>query len=239
MPISEEQILAELEDVIRTAPTAQELRQGTPDMLAWTGRAVAAIEMWNAAKGIPAASAISKVQSARAPMDIGQGYSALMVLLHQGRHTLRASTLGPVSVALGHGLVFDYFDTLRKEIQTAQEDLLFVDPYLDADFVTTYLPHVKANVSIRLIGRQYVTALVPAAKLFRQQSSHQVEVRSAGGFHNRFVIIDRTRCLQSGTSFKDGARTSPTEIAEITDAAAAVRQTYETIWQNAKVELPQ
>jgi hypothetical protein len=238
VPISEEQILAELEDVIRAAPTPQELRQGTPDTHAWLGRALAAVELWNGAKGIAAGAALMKIQAARTPMDLGQGYSALMVLLHQGRHTLRALTLGPVSVAVGHGSVFDYFDGLRKEIQTAQQDLFFVDAYLDADFVSTYLPHVKANVSIRLLGRQYVTTLVPAAKLFRQQSNHQVEVRSSGGFHNRFVIIDRTRCLQSGTSFKDGARTSPTEITEITDAAAAVKQTYEAIWQNAKVELP-
>jgi hypothetical protein len=194
--------------------------------------------MWDGTKGVAAGTALMKIQAARTPMDLGQGYGALMVLLHQGRHTLRASTIGPVSVAVGHGLVFDYFDSLRKEIQTAQQDLFFIDPYLDADFVSTYLPHVKTNVSIRLLGRQYTSTLVPAVKVFRQQSNHRIEVRSASGFHNRFVIIDRTRCLQSGTSFKDGARTSPTEITEITDAAAAVRQTYEDIWQNAKVELP-
>ena len=238
MPISEEQILAELEDVIRTAPTQQEIRQGTPEIHAWLGRALAAIEIWNPAKGIAAAAALNKMQAARTPMDLGQGYSALMVLLNQGRHNYRIETIGPVSVAVGHGLVFDYFDSIRKEIQTAQQDILFIDPYLDADFVSAYLPHVKANVLVRLLGRQYVTTLVPAAKLFRQQGGHKIEVRSSGGFHNRFLIIDRARCLQSGTSFKDGARTSPTEITEITDAAVAVMQTYEAIWQNAKVELP-
>ena len=57
-------------------------------------------------------------------------------------------TIGPVNAAMGHSRIFDYFDEVRKIIEHAKQDLLFVDPYLDAEFVSRYLPHVAAGVSI-------------------------------------------------------------------------------------------
>ena len=50
-------------------------------------------------------------------------------------------------------------------------------------------------------------------------------------------LVDGTSCFQSGASFKDGGRSAPTTITQITDAFAAVRQTYEDLWKNAKSEL--
>ena len=77
-------------------------------------------------------------------------------------------TLGPVNTAVGHGSVFDYFDEIRKQIEITKTDLLFVDPYLDAEFVARYLPHVPVGVAIRLLAREKIPTLVPAAKLFAQ-----------------------------------------------------------------------
>ena len=63
------------------------------------------------------------------------GFQRALALLHEARHDLRMETVGPVSVPLAHGQVFDYFDEVRKVIEMAKQDLLFVDPYLDAEFV--------------------------------------------------------------------------------------------------------
>ena len=60
-------------------------------------------------------------------------------------------TTGPLSVAANRGQPFNYFDEVRKLIAAAQTDILFVDPYLDADFVSRYLPHVRVGVTIRLL----------------------------------------------------------------------------------------
>ena len=60
-------------------------------------------------------------------------------------------TVGPVSTAIGAGGVYDYFDEVRKFIESASVDLLFVDPYLDAEFVSRYLPHVETGVAIHLL----------------------------------------------------------------------------------------
>lgn len=158
------------------------------------------------------------------------------ILLHQARHDLRMKTIGPLSTAIGHGLIFDYFDEVRKFIEPARKDLFFIDPYLDAEFVSRYLPHVAPGVLIRLLARERIATLLPAAETFTKQSNANVQIRSASKFHDRYVLVDNQVCYQSGASFKDGAKSAPTTLTQITDAFEAVTQTYEALWKSAKVE---
>ena len=132
--------------------------------------------------------------------------------------------------------MFYYFDEVRKLIEAARDDLFFIDRYLDAEFVSRYLPHVASGVSIRLLARDRIDTLRPAVDAFVQQSGATVHIRSAGNFHDRYVIVDRLACYQSGASFKDGAKAAPTTLTQITDAFQAVLQTYEALWRSAKVE---
>ena len=138
-------------------------------------------------------------------------------------------------MAIGQGQVFAYFDNLRKIITTATSDLFFVDPYLDADFVSRYLPLVTVGTGIRLLtsNRMFAT-LLPAVDAFGQQTGQPVGVRTATG-HDCFVFIDRRECYQSGASFKDGAKNALTTLTEITDAFSAVSNTYEAMWNGATV----
>jgi hypothetical protein len=53
---------------------------------------------------------------------------------------------------------------------------------------------------------------------------------------NRYVFVDRLSCYQSGASFKDGAKSAPTTLTQITDAFAPVLKTNEDIWSRAQVE---
>jgi hypothetical protein len=146
-------------------------------------------------------------------------------------------TLGPINVAVGQGRVFDYFEEIRKTIELATEEVLFVDAYLDADFVSRYLPFVRTGVSIRLLtSAKKLNTLLPAIDLFMQQYGHAVSVRSANDLHDRFVFIDKASCYQSGASFKDGARKAGTIITQITDAFKAMWDTYERLWDAGNVE---
>jgi hypothetical protein len=229
-------ILAEIEDVLRTMPARAQLRHDTPENFSWLGRAVAAIARWKSDGGERARGCVKEMQGLMAA-EAQRGYLGLMVLLHEARNDLRMTTIGPVSTAIGQGLVFDYFDEIRKLISLANADLLFVDPYLDADFVSRYLPHVHDGVSIRLLAREKLPTLIPAAKLFVQQHQARLELRSAPRFHDRYIIVDGKSCYQSGASSKDGGRVAPTTITQITDAFPAVRQTYEDLWKQAKPEI--
>ncbi len=229
-------LLAEIEDTLRSMPPRASIRHETPENYAWIARVVAAIALWNPALGVQARIYRDQFHDVMAAPS-QKGYVGLISLLHEAHSTLRMKTIGPATVAVGQGLIFDYFDEIRKVTAEATTDMFFVDPYLDSDFVSRYLPHVTEGVTVRLLGRERMNALMPAASLFAQQNGANIEVRSASGFHDRYVFIDRLRCFQSGASFKDGGR-QPTTITQITDAFSAVLQTYEDLWKNATKKFP-
>lgn len=237
MTISDEQLLSELEDLIRSQPQRATIRHDTPENRTWIGRAVAAISRWNMVSGTQArgyAMAINHVMAREA----ADGINGLFGLLYEASSSLRLSTIGPVSTAVGHGMVFDYFDEIRKLIAGASVELLIVDPYLDADFVSRYLQDVRGDVSLRLLCRERLSSLLPAVQALAQQNKSTIVVRTSPSFHDRYIFVDGKTCYQSGASFKDGARNAPTTITQITDAFIAVRDTYETMWASGTQRFP-
>jgi len=235
MPLTNEQILAEVEDILRTMPARETIRHETEENLAWMGRVSALIDNWNPPMSLVFRCYLETFHGLSA-REAGQALQKIFTLLHQARNDLRMKTLGPVSIAVGHGMVFDYFDEIRKVVEGAKQDILFVDPYLDAEFVSRYLTHVGNGVAVRLLTRERLGTLLPAVDTFVQQSNMQVSVRSAPNFHDRYILVDKAACFQSGASFKDGAKTAPTTLTQISDALEPVLQTYESLWKGAKVE---
>jgi len=233
--MDKEKLLAEIEDVLRTVPPRATIGNETPENLAWLGRASAVTGMWNSASSILFRHSVQQLGSVMASSRT-EGYREVMVLLHQAQNDLRMQTLGPVSVAVGHGMVFAYFDELRKIIETARQDVFFIDPYLDAEFVSRYLPYVSPGTATRLLASKYIATLLPAVDAFANQHAINVAVRSVPTLHDRYVLIDKSACYQSGASFKDGAKKAGTTITQITDAFAGVSQYYENLWSSGKVE---
>jgi hypothetical protein len=232
--MTKELLLAEVEDLLRTMPPSSTIRHPTDENFCWLGRLSAVIANWSPPKALFLTAYLTQLRS-RLP-DRDQALPRILTLLHEARHDLLMQTRGPVSVAVPSGMVFDYFDEIRKIIEIAKHDLLFVDPYLDAEFVSRYLGHVADGVTTRLLAREKLPTLLPAVDAFAQQSKSKIEVRSASGFHDRYIFVDKTACYQSGASFKDGAKKAPTTLTQITDAFAPVLQAYEDLWGRAKVE---
>lgn len=233
--LSREQLLVEVEDVIRSMPPRATIRHETQENLAWFGRVSAVIERWNSSKAVLVKEYLDLFLSNGHARERVFGFRKLLALLHQAHNDLRLETVGPVSVVVPEKMVFEYFEALRRVIGLAREDLLFVDPYLDAEFVARYLPNVAAGVVIRLLAREKLSTLLPAVDAFALQTGATVEIRSAFHFHDRYVFVDRVFCYQSGASFKDGAKSAPTTLTQITDAFAPILQTYEDLWRQAQV----
>jgi hypothetical protein len=235
VPLSKEQLLAEIEDAIRTMPSLSTIRDNSMENLAWFGRASAAIENWKPAKSPWVNLYRGEITSSSMQTAYG-GIQQLTILLNQARHDLLVEMPGAGSAVVPRGMVFDYFDEIRKKIELAKHDVFFIDPYLDAEFVTRYLPIVARGVTIRLLAREKLGTLLPAVDTFTAQYGRPIEVRSAPGFHDRYLLVDKTSCYQSGASFKDGAKSAPTTITQILDAFPAVSKTYEDLWTLARVE---
>ena len=229
------ELLAEVEDLIRTAPQpGSQVDAG--EAQAWIGRLSAVLKMWNRIETVGLSLSVSKYQSVEAQQSY-KGHAELMVKLQEARFDLRMKSVGPISVAINAGGIFDYFDEMRKLIESAATDIYFVDPYLDAEFISRYLVHVRDGVTIRLLASKKINTLLPAAQAYIQQYNRTISIRTNQGFHDRYVLVDGTSCFQSGASFKDGAKKSPTTLTQITDAFTAIRDTYEGLWQNGKQEL--
>jgi hypothetical protein len=229
------QLLAEIEDVIRTAPPQLTLHHVEPEALSWLGRAASLIRRWDSAKAIMFDSEIRQLHAGRT-FDPASAVAGIFTALHEPRHDLRLSAVGPLAVAVQHGAVFDYFDELRKVIGSAQRELFFVDPYLDSEFASRYLVQISAPVRIRLLGRKGLPSLLPAVELLRKQNGISIEVRSCPTLHDRFLFVDGRTGFQSGASFKDGAKTAPTTLTEITDTFQAVLATYEALWAAGTIQ---
>jgi hypothetical protein len=233
--IPSEQLLWHLEELIRAMPTESTLGDDSADSAAWCGRASALVERWDGVKGVSFRHEIDNFNSRPSAYRDRKHYKNMLTTLHQARADLQLRTSGPMSVPIPKGGVFSYFDEVRKIAQTAKVDLFFVDPYLDADFVSNYLPHATPGVHVRLLTEKKLTTLLPAVQNFRLQYSSNITVKSSSGLHDRFVFIDGLSCYQSGASFKDGGKSSPTTLTQITDAFDAVKQVYESIWSTATI----
>lgn len=232
------QILAELEDLLRTMPPRESLRQSTDENLAWFGRARAIVAAWNGIPALAFGAHVDNFLGNALAREATGAFPKMMTILQQARWDLRMKTTGPLSVAVDRGQPFDYFDEVRKIIAAAQSDILFVDPYMDADFVARYLPHVRAGVTIRLLTSKNLPVLLPSVQQFAQQQGASVEVRKPTGRpHDRYVFVDRAQCYLSSASFKDGRRVSPAIRQQITDTSSQLLATYEAEWSNATREL--
>ncbi len=230
-----EQILGEVEELLRTLPPTSVFIQKPEETAEWCGRAGAVFALVGPTHSVEFFATMQRLRSDRHSQD--RALLDLPRLLHQARYALRMQTVGPASTAIGTGAVFHYFDEVRQIIEGAASDLLFVDPYLDAEFVARFLPHAKPGVPIRLLTRKGVDKLVPAVHLFASQTGARIAVRGSADLHDRFVIVDGQAAYQSGASFKDGAKHSPTTLVQITDAFQALHDQYEQRWQAGQVHL--
>lgn len=161
------------------------------------------------------------------------GLNKIREILYTARHAmlLEADVTG---ASFDEGKVLDFFDEVTKKIELATQEILVTDRYMGSEFATRYLPHVKPGVTVRLLTLHRIPQLLTAVELAVSQYSINVEIRE-DDFHDRYLIIDRRIGFMSGSSFKDGAKKTPTALIEVSQLFSAVLQQCETAWTNARV----
>jgi hypothetical protein len=115
--MTKEQLLAEVDDILRTTPSVDTIRTNQHSVVEWVGRAAAALTRWDATR---VAAIDSSTAGATAPLNLIGNFRAsqrLGGLLQQARADLRMD-VGPLSVVVSQGQVFDYFDEIRKVVET-------------------------------------------------------------------------------------------------------------------------
>jgi hypothetical protein len=227
------QLLALLDQVIRTMPAYQELTSMNAAPLEWSGRARAILSRWDKVRAVQFSSSLDTLRSSMA-FTHDAAFGVVVSILHEARAELQMRTIGPATVVIESDHQFDYYDEVRKMLERAIEDVLIVDPYIGADFVPRYLAHVRSGVKVRLLTRKQLAQLLPSADQFAKQEGTSIEIRRSKS-HDRYVFIDRTECYHSSATFQDGGRLSAAMLSQVTDAFSSVQQIYETEWTGAEV----
>jgi hypothetical protein len=91
--MNQEELLGEVEDILRTMPPRETLRHPTDTNFAWLGRVSAFIEAWDLSKSKPLELAMSQFHGSTS-RDVQEGLRKTLTLLHQARHDLRMKPSG-------------------------------------------------------------------------------------------------------------------------------------------------
>jgi hypothetical protein len=229
---SNEQFAAAFDSLARSMPDKRALSHDKLENHEWLGEAAGLIQLADPLRAVSFKADVERLHnSGYMPLEIAQ---RIAVTVMQFRTEFRLKTMGPLTVAFESGQQFSYFDEIRQILEAATSDVLVVDPYLGADFISRYLPHVKPGVPVRLLVQNQVSQVRSAAEMFSVQHGTAIETRRSDGLHDRYIFINGTECYHSGATFKDGAVKSPTTLTQITDAFEAVRLTYENAWSSSK-----
>ncbi|MBC7919135.1 MAG: hypothetical protein H7Y28_15135 [Rhodoferax sp.] len=235
--MSPEQLLFEVEDVLKTMPTNEAFDTGELSSLEWLGRCKSVVSAWDSVHSLALSGFEQQLTSTDRRSDSRPAYRRLLALLHQAKSDLRMKTQGPLTIAVDAGKPFQYFEEIRQILSQAKSEVFFVDPYLDSEFVARYLPQVGNGVSVRLLTNiKMIAKLVPAVQMFAQQHAVAISLRSAA-FHDRHLFIDKAECYQSGGSFNAGGMKSAVTLTQVTDAFDQVTAIYEAKWADAQVHV--
>lgn len=234
--INQKQLLGEVEDLIRSGPKSSDRAAADHQ---WLGQVSALLD-----KSLQDSSSVDSFLSAMGRTgslkrrEQEASFRRINVSLSKARRVLQWRTGASTGVVIERGMEFDYFDRIRKIIEQANSEIFFVDPYINAEFVSNYMGFIDSSIKTRLLTNSDVNSLVTAIKFLSKQSGVGVEIRSSKGIHDRFIFVDQQNCYMSGASFKDGAKRSPTVIAQITDAFDALFGCYQKIWNSSRKEYP-
>lgn len=232
-----EQLLVEVEDVLKTMPPSEAFDNGECSSLEWLGRCKSVILAWDKLQSATLLGFEQQLTATDRRNDTRPAHRRLLALLHHAKSDLRMKTQGPLTIAVDAGQPFQYFEEIRQILAQAKSEVFFVDPYLDPDFVAKYLPQAGSGVPIRLLtSPKMIAKLLPAVQLFSQQNGAVVSLRSAP-FHDRHLFIDKAECYQSGGSFNAGGIKSAVTLTQVTDAFDQVTAIYEAKWTGANVHL--
>ncbi len=128
---------------------------------------------------------------------------------------------------------YAFYRDLNSLIQTATNDILIVDAYLDEQVFNLYVSKVPNTAAVRILSGKIGANVETVARMYAE--SRPLELRSSADVHDRAVFLDQ-RGWVIGQSIKDAARKKPTYMIELSEPSLTVsRDVHNQIWAAATV----
>jgi hypothetical protein len=169
------------------------------------------------------------------------GERQLRLLAKRALHTLELRV--PVTSAgafIPAGNAFDAMVAVGKVLQSATQDIMIVDPYMDETVLTDFAGQAKELVALRLLSEANTCkpSLKPAVTRWISQhgSTRPLEARLTAPrvLHDRLILIDGEVAYVLTQSLKDLAARSPASLVRVSEDVAKLKvDAYEDFWSNA------
>jgi hypothetical protein len=107
------------------------------------------------------------------------------------------------------GSRWDAFVTLRKLFAEAVGDLTVIDGYCDSTVFQLMAARADRPLAVRILCGKSADAVSGEANAFcAQHTGWAIEVRRAQDFHDRFIVLDGTKCVHIGASINGAGKTA-------------------------------
>jgi len=136
---------------------------------------------------------------------------------------------------------FDALAAVAKVLQSATQDVLIVDPYMDEKALTDFAVLAPEKTNIRLMADDLYQkpSLRPAVLRWKQQyATRPLEARltPARTLHDRLIIVDTKTAYTLTQSLNAFAVRSPASIVRVDDSVGALKiPAYQATWNGATV----
>lgn len=224
-------LLAHLQALLGRSPDFSQFSPESTEHQAWLGQAYALIVRWNQAEAGPLRTAPTHLASA---LFRDHAIAQIYGVINRAIADLELRVPDDQKHAFGPGEVYDFFNAFRRVIESAEDELLIIDPYLDAPTLEQYLHARQDNTQVALLVNRYAGDVKTALERYNQQYGDFIAARRSAFIHDRIVFVDREVCWVIGQSIKDAAKAKPTYLAPLApDVALTKLQHYEAIWLDA------
>jgi hypothetical protein len=97
----------------------------------------------------------------------------------------------------------DAYVEIRTILQQARKSVLLVDPYIDESILTLLGTCASAGMEFQILSAKLPSDFELEAKKWISQHKVKLQVRKTRDFHDRFLLLDGSRCWHIGCSIKD------------------------------------
>jgi hypothetical protein len=224
-------LLAQLRAILERMPDWKGYSPISRDHALWLGQAHALLRRWNQFEAISFQVASDGLSS---QFSWDSNIAKILGTLHRAIADLELSVPEKDQVVFAAGEVYSFFRELNKVIESAENFIFIIDPYLNSSVFDHYLNSRKSQVKVRLLLSRNGENVKAALQKYLSQYGNVIEVRKSEKIHDRVVFIDGYVGWVVGQSLKDAAKAKPTYLLPIApDVITSKLHEYETIWNDA------
>lgn len=139
-----------------------------------------------------------------------------------------------IGSAYAPGDVYRFFADLKEVINSAEVEVMIVDPYFNGEAFDAYLAAANAELNIQILADRYSQDINTYIQKHASQFQTKISLRRSKELHDRIIFIDHDVAWIMGGSIKDAGKKATYLIPLQTPIALAKKQIYQEIWNNSR-----